>query len=135
MILCVCLGEGTAVFEDLYDYMKSLDKILSIQPSIIYPGHGNIIEDPLEKIKYYIKHRNQREQQILEYFVERPGEKLQAMDVVKVVYKDTPEQLWPAAAYNVSHHLTKLEKEGHLLRFKESEDDEELYMYQKSSNL
>ncbi|KAL7744622.1 hypothetical protein ACLKA6_017133 [Drosophila palustris] len=128
------LGEGTAVFEDLFDYMRSLDKILKIQPQRIYPGHGNVIEEPLGKIEYYIQHRNQREQQILQFFVERPVKTWQAMDVVKVVYKETPEQLWPAAAYNVDHHLSKLHKEGKL-QCASGEDDSKFYSYQANSTL
>ncbi|VDM75194.1 unnamed protein product [Strongylus vulgaris] len=32
------LGEGTTVFEDLHDYMQSLDKIKGLHPERIYPG-------------------------------------------------------------------------------------------------
>lgn len=131
----VCFaGEGTAVFEDLFDYMHSLKKILKIQPSVIYPAHGNIIADPVEKIEYYINHRNQREEQILHFFSQRQGKAWQALDVVKVVYKETPEQLWPAAAYNVSHHLSKLLKEQKL-RLSSEQDGEKFYEYQPNSAL
>ncbi|XP_047544525.1 beta-lactamase-like protein 2 homolog [Vanessa atalanta] len=128
------LGEGTAVFEDLYTYMKSLSKILELKPNVIYPGHGNIIEDPIQKIEYYINHRNQREEQILDVMKKNMEKKFNEMDLVKVIYVETPEQLWPAAAYNVSHHLKKLTKENKITCF--DVDGENKWQYTASrSNL
>lgn len=109
------LGEGTTVFEDLYDYMRSLSHILQMNPSIIYPGHGPVIEAPTEKIQQYINHRNMRESQIKEVLSERSN-LLTEMEIVKILYKDTPESLYQAAAKNVNQHLLKLEKEGTVIR-------------------
>uniref|UniRef100_A0A182PD74 Lactamase_B domain-containing protein n=1 Tax=Anopheles epiroticus TaxID=199890 RepID=A0A182PD74_9DIPT len=109
------LGEGTTVFEDLYQYMKSLETILNAKPTVIYPGHGNIINDPTERVTEYINHRNHREKQIFAVFEANPDKQYSEMDIVRTVYKETPEQLWAAAAYNVNHHLKKLTTEGKLL--------------------
>jgi len=106
------LGEGTAVFESLYHYMQSLEKILKIQPSVIYPGHGPVIQDPVEKIQFYIKHRLAREEQIFNCLESSGQNGMESMGIVKSVYKETPVNLHMAANVNVNHHLEKLEAEG-----------------------
>ena len=40
----------------------------------------------MEKIQFYIQHRNQRENQILETLSSKPNERWTAMDIVQVVY-------------------------------------------------
>lgn len=110
------LGEGTTVFEDLHDYMNSLNVILQLKPKLIYPGHGSLIDDPIERLEYYINHRNERENQICAALNQLSQTKSTAMDIVKEVYKDTPENLYQAAAVNVTHHLEKLHKEGKVER-------------------
>ena len=67
-------------------FNRSLDVILALRPSVIYPAHGKVIDDPVEKIEYYISHRNRREGQIMDVLKSRPDESLSAMDIVKVVY-------------------------------------------------
>lgn len=80
------LGEGTAVFEDLYTYMKSLKAILDLKPTVIYPGHGGVIDQPVTKIEEYIAHRNRREEQILKVMTQLK-KPLTPMEIVENVYK------------------------------------------------
>lgn len=94
-----------------------------------YPGHGEVIEDGKEKVREYIAHRKEREGQILDALKglatggagpaagqHEGGSNSQSssssMDVVKVVYKDYPENLWVPAEGGVVQVLRKLEEEG-----------------------
>ncbi|XP_019871229.1 beta-lactamase-like protein 2 homolog [Aethina tumida] len=120
------LGEGTAVFEDLHDYMMSLDDILHVQPAIIYPGHGNIIQNPVEKIQFYIKHRLEREEQIMNVLSNNRKQSFGENDLVRMIYHDINEKLIPAAASNVNHHLNKLLKEEKVLK------DNNLWQYNET---
>lgn len=80
------LGETSAIFEDLHDYMISLQKILNISPKLIYPGHGSLVEHPNSKIQDYIQHRNSREAQILAFLRDRQ-EFCSVFDIVENIYK------------------------------------------------
>lgn len=106
------LGEGTTIFDDLYDYMNSLKELLKIKASIIYPGHGPVISNAEAKILQYISHRNTREEQILTLVRDNFEKSLTVTDLVKMIYKSTPEHLLKMAERNVLLHLKKLEKEG-----------------------
>ena len=106
------LGEGTAVFEDLFDYMKSLEIIEALNPSILYPAHGKVIENPVAVIRHYINHRNQREAQIVACLQQFHPDEMQPMEMVKQIYKDVPVMLHIPAEVNVCNHLAKLKKEG-----------------------
>ena len=63
------LGIGTTVIPaesgDLGQYLDSLERLLGEAPQRIYPAHGPCIEDGVAKLREYIAHRLEREDQIL----------------------------------------------------------------------
>lgn len=115
---CV-LGQGTAVFDDLHEYIAGLENLVSLQPTRLYPGHGPVIENGVDKLKEYIQHRLQREHQIIQLF--NTQQSWTPMEIVKVLYKDYPESLHIPAANSVILHLHKLKKDSKVKTSKEKE--------------
>lgn len=109
------LGQGTAVFEDLSTYMKSLDGMSKAFKGRAYPGHGPVIEDGPAKVLEYIKHRKLREKQVLDVLGQEKEGGWTSMDIVKVIYKGYPENLWAPAERGIVQILEKLQKDGKVL--------------------
>ncbi|KAH6637665.1 beta-lactamase-like protein [Boeremia exigua] len=110
------LGQGTAVFEDLATYMTSLETMEKQFKGCAYPGHGPVIKDGPGKINEYIKHRRQREQQVLAVLATEREGGWTSMEIVKVIYKDYPENLWEPAERGVIQILEKLKGEGKVVK-------------------
>ncbi|RUP51878.1 hypothetical protein BC936DRAFT_144933 [Jimgerdemannia flammicorona] len=109
---CV-LGQGTAVFNDLAEYVYGLKKLIDIVPGQLYPGHGPVIKDGVAKLTEYVRHREDREQEIIRVLKSgEAGYAWSAMEIVRVVYKGYPERLFAPAAAGVRLHLKKLMGEG-----------------------
>jgi glyoxylase-like metal-dependent hydrolase (beta-lactamase superfamily II) len=111
------LGIGTTVIPSksgsLADYMQSLRHLLTERPGGIYPAHGPYIADGPAKIREYIAHREERDEQILAAM----GEGAATIPaIVEIVYAAYPKSLYPAAGQSVCSHLLKLEDELRVAR-------------------
>ncbi|TFK34886.1 Metallo-hydrolase/oxidoreductase [Crucibulum laeve] len=125
------LGQGTAVFEDLSAYILSLNKMLRYGESdespdggyiTVYPAHGPVLKNGKEVISTYIKHRLEREAQVLQVLsTNAPADEAVGTTsepqwstwlVVKNLYASYPESLWLPAARGIDLHLRKLESDG-----------------------
>ncbi|KAM0753773.1 Metallo-hydrolase/oxidoreductase [Meredithblackwellia eburnea MCA 4105] len=115
------LGHGTAVFEDLGSYMRSLEQCANraeeVGPELVlFCGHGEVVQGGAAKIREYHSHRKQRENEVLSQLKEHVGtssEGLNALFITKNIYKDTiPTSLVPAATRGVILHLRKLVADG-----------------------
>ncbi len=120
--VCFCgdliLGEGSSIVPpqaaggSLADYMRSLDLLDELAPSLLCPGHGPWITDPAAKIAAYREHRLDRERRLLEAL--DAGETSRAR-LLEAGWSDVPESMKPMAALAMQAHLEKLSGEGRRL--------------------
>lgn len=94
---------------DMAAYLTSLEKIRSRQFQTLWPTHGQPITQVDAFLDALIQHRRDREAAILKALETGP---LAIMDIVKLLYQDIAEALYPAAAQSVFAHLIKLGNEG-----------------------
>lgn len=106
------LGHGTAVFEDLTAYMASLQGMSQQFKGRAYPGHGAVIDDGAGKIVEYIRHREEREEQVLGVLSGEGEQGWTSMEMVKVIYHEYPESLHGPAEGSLLQVLRKLDNDG-----------------------
>ncbi len=107
------LGIGTTVVHwpdgDMGAYLASLDRLAELEPTVLYPGHGPVVTDPLGTLERYRTHRRERERQVLSALSE--GAQTPAEIVVRV-YAEVDPVLHPAAERSVRAHLELLGAQG-----------------------
>ncbi len=107
-------GTGTVIVDDtpgaLASYIASLERLLTLEPGTIYPGHGPVVPDAMAKLHEYIEHRRKREQQVLAALSEDGPSTVDAL--VGRIYSDVAPNLVPMAARNVRACLDKLAAEA-----------------------
>ena len=92
---------------DMDDYLTQLQRLADRAPGTVLPAHGEPIGDGVERLRFYVRHRLQREAKILDA-VRGGAHELGA--VVARAYDDTPVTVWPLAARAARAHLARLEK-------------------------
>ncbi len=94
---------------DMAAYLAQLRRLRQLGLRAIAPGHGRLITDPDARLDEYLRHRHEREAQIVAAL---DAGHHSVDDLVAAVYTAVPDALRPVARYSVWAHLRKLAAEG-----------------------
>lgn len=105
------LGRGTTVIDtedgSLRDYLDSLHRLRGLGQRTVLPGHGPDLDDLVGVTEMYLKHREERLDQVRTALREL-GADASARRVVEHVYTDVDQTLWDAAEKSVQAQLDYL---------------------------
>jgi len=106
-------GVGTVVIAapegDMAKYFATLEKVIALQPKVIWPSHGSALGGTFY-LEQTLKHRRQREAQVKA--LSDAGKSVDEM--LALMYPDTDPRLLPLARMNIDSHRVKLRAEGAL---------------------
>jgi glyoxylase-like metal-dependent hydrolase (beta-lactamase superfamily II) len=110
------LGRGTAVVAypdgQLGPYLDSLQRLRDLAAAdvaLLLPGHGPVINQPVEVLDHYLAHRQERLGQVQAAL---DAGAVEAAAIVRRVYADVDQVLWPAAELSVRAQLDYLAGQG-----------------------
>ncbi len=94
---------------NLAQYLRSLERVLELEPRRLFPAHGPSVEDPPALVGAYLEHRRLREHQVIAA-LEAGRRTVEA--IAESIYDDLGPALMAAARETVRAHLEKLAAEG-----------------------
>jgi glyoxylase-like metal-dependent hydrolase (beta-lactamase superfamily II) len=102
---------------DMKAYIESLQLLLRYDLHLIAPGHGEVMEDSREVVRWLVNHRLQREAKVIRGLRQTGRADLDTL--VQVVYDDVDPGLHEMAKLSMSAHLIKLHQENRALQHSE----------------
>ncbi len=98
---------------DMMTYIEQLERLLDLDPHLIFPSHGPVIPLPSRTLEHYIRHRSIRHDKVLAT-VEQGNSELDL--IAKIAYQDTPNAHPGLAVDQTLSHLLSHEKDGKVMR-------------------
>ena len=90
-------------------YLHSLNRLLDIPMKTLFPAHGLASHDGHRLIRYFLKHREERENAVKKALTDKPRS---IDELLPEVYADVPETTYPIASRSLLANLLKLEEDG-----------------------
>ena len=115
------LGRGTTVVAhpdgELAAYLASLERIRALTGDgsvvTILPGHGPVVPDAGAMVAFYATHRRERLEQVRAALADGAATEPDPVEgVLRRVYADVPESVWPAARMSIRAQLDYLGVSG-----------------------
>ena len=107
------MGWSTSVIAppdgDMGAYLASLRRLLQRAEQVYYPTHGAPIREPRRLVEAYLRHREDRERQVLDCLADGIGV---VPEMVHRMYPGLDRRLLPAAGCSVLAHLLLLFDQG-----------------------